>query len=77
VLLILLEALLRVQFDRLVLDPYLLAAVIILSITALFRAIAIRKYGRRNVEEILWARLIAWAGILLGYLLLFAHLLLK
>jgi len=59
------------------LDPYLIAAVVILSITALVRSLAIRKYGRRGVESVPWARLAAWVGIACGYLLLIARFLLR
>jgi len=58
------------------LDPFLIAAIAILSIIALVRSMAIRKYGRRGVESVSWARLAAWIGIACGYLLLIARFLL-
>jgi len=61
----------------LVLDPYLLAAIAILSITALARSRAIRKYGRRGAEYVPWARMTAWIGIACGYMLLILRLLLR
>ncbi len=62
---------------NLVLDLYLLSAILILSIAALLRAVTIKKYGRKGAEEILWARLAAWIGIACGYMLLIAHFLLR
>gem|GEM_PF-6540578 len=61
----------------LILDPYLFVAFTIISIVFLVRAVAIRKYGRKGVEQLRWARLAAWIGIICGYMLLIAHLLLR
>lgn len=62
---------------KLVLDPYLLSALIILLAVFMLRAYAIRKYGRKEVEKVMWARLSAWFGIFCGYLLLLAYFLLE
>lgn len=59
------------------LDPYLIGASIILSVAAIARAVAMKRYGRKGVENVWWARFAAWVAIVCGYLLLLAHVLLR
>jgi len=62
---------------ELFLDPCLIGASIILSVAAIARAFAIKRYGRKGVENVWWARFAAWMAIVCGYLLLLAHFLLR